>query len=349
MQSTTELRNLLHFMNEKEQSENKLRELISQLENQGKKIRNTYLPFPQRQANHFKLTKSIGFRVLKLLTRYFLIYLVIAIVLGIIELILIIPGWLFGFSSASVLNRIMYVLTLPAVWLTRLILWLTSFWPGSIGILEYFEEVISWIGIYYNLGWDSIILVLGASLITSIIVIVFSFIVDVLLIPIRSTTTNQYNNNILEKNEEIEASKIKAFEDWTSSTKYNEIINSISRVKSRIEKSEQDINASVIIHSSLKDEDTVIRLINILETGRATDITNAINKMDEDKHNERLEYMQMESIYRAEEEAKYREQEARSAQKRTEAILHQIADNSARTEATANAIFWMSVLNSLED
>ena len=349
MPDTTELRSLLHHIQVKEQHENKLRELISNLENQGKKIRNAYLPIPKREANYLGASIGIGFSASILLFVYFIFYLIASIVLSIVHIILIIPGWLFGFSSSAGVNRIMYILTQPAVWLTRLILWLTSFWAWSIRPLEYFRDVISWIGPDYALDWDFIALVFGISLITSVMLILFLFVLDMFLIPFRSKAEKQYNASIIGQNEGIEKAKIKALEEWTSSTEYKGITAEISRAKSRIERSEQDINSNWVVHSSLKDEDTIIRLINILETGRATDISSAINKMDEDKHKERLEYMQMEANYRAEEEARLRADEARSAQRRTEAILNQIADSSARTEATANAIFWMGVIDLLDD
>jgi len=349
MHKTRELRSLLHAMEEKEKHQDNLRKLVNQLENQGRKIKNTYLPIPQQETNYFKATTSIGFNVLWLSWMYLLIYIIVLVALGLLYLVLLIPGWIFGFLNAIdiFMNFILYILVLPALWLSRFTLWLL---PESVQTLPFvggFSEILYWIAPDYSV--EGVAIVIGIVLFISVVTIVSLFVLDILLIPIRSATISQYNASILKKNKETETLKIKALENWARSAEYGKITRHISEVKANINKTDEAIKNNNILHSSLKDRDTVVRLINILETGRAMNLVDAINKMDEDIHNEKLEQMQWEAIYRAEEEAEKRAQENRLAQERSEAILRQIANSSARTEETANAIFWMGVIDLLDD
>jgi len=353
MQNTGELRNLFYSIEEKEKQQSNLGDLVRQLESQGKQIKNSYLPLKQQEPVYLKTTRGVGFKALKLCWKYFLCCLLVGIALIALYLILLIPSWIFGFGGAvdSIILHVLYAITLPAIWLIRFFLWVTSPLTELIPFIGLIRE-----GLYESIRWFSVeeaaeglyaVLIVVISI--PIMFIVPSFILDIILIPMRKATNKLHNASIFKKNKEIEASKINALESWTRSNEYQNKIRSIEEVKSSIVKSEQAIMNNNIVHSSLKNRDSVVRLIDILETGRAYDLTSAINKMDEDRHNERLEQMQWEAMYREEQEAERRAAEARIAQERSEAILNQIANNTAQTQATANAIFWMNMIDLLDD
>lgn len=351
MQIVYKLQNLLYSIREKENYSFRLQDLQNQMEKQAKEIGNKYLPLKNREANYLGFTLGIGLAILKMLWIYFLVYIVVAIVLSIIDIILILPGWLFGFRAGllSAFNTIMYVLTLPAVGLGRFLLWLFSPWAESMSMLAFFREAITDVGTDYALDWDFIALSLGVVFISSIVVVISLIVLDIFLIPIRSAGIKRYNAEVLRENEEIKVRRIKALESWASSLEYEGMVRSIEEINAIIQKSEQAINDNRIVHGSLKSVDKVGRLINILETGRASNLENAINRMDEEIRNERLEQLQWEAIRRAEEEAERRAEDARVAQVRAEALLAEISDNTERTARTADAIFWMGVIDLLED
>ena len=293
MQELQALNNLLSTMYKKDQYEKEL-EQQRILKREKEKSLRVNKSIPEKGDWEYKLTFSSIFFGIVGGIGYVVLYIITVIISG--------------FSRARFWRTSLYYMVRSATWIGGLIFSRRRVAMRSLSLrnadsFRYLVELL--IGI----------------VISVLAIIVVCFVIDSLIAIIRKPIVKKHNKASWKSYKDASEKNDMLVLEWKHSRDFSKRLAQIDSLNKKIAYCKKYINEDRTVHKEFKSIKNIELLIYYIETNRAKNLTDAINKMDDYAHKQRMESL--------EEARLYEEERTRIAAEKAEIYARQTAYNSS--------------------
>jgi len=192
-------------------------------------------------------------------------------------------------------------------------------------------------------------------LITVVAFIVVFLIIDLCIMLLWNPGVKRRNRPIIEKNKLVMIENDKIYKAWDKSEDCARYLARISELENQVAQCDRYICTTTIVHNEFKVENTLKWLVYYIETGRARNLTEAINKMDDDIIKNRMLEIEEERLWVQQCEAEAAERAAEYAWQsnhNSELAIEEAeraSKEAERASKLASSAAFVSIINTLYD